>query len=740
MDNSNIIDSEVIEYLLSLLETNGEDEYNIEELQSRYPLRKEQSLQAAYYLKEFVDRMPGGFFAYHADGNEEIIYANRAMIRLFGCESMEEFRSLTGNSFRGIVHPEDLDAVEASIKKQIADSSYDLDYVEYRIITKQGEIRWIDDYGHYVRSSTAGDIFYVYAGDATEKKLRQQMEQELLLQQSRTKEQELEDRLRQYDEKMQMIRQEHMRRIEVIEGLSVDYESIFYVDLDKDQIMAYRVSERFRKIFPKNRQICRFAGFDREYIQEWVYPDDRRLLEGVMEREYICRELARDKSFYLNYRIYRGGKPVYIQLKVVNVGSEEHISQVVLGYRNIDKEMAREIEQKQALVNALEEAVRASSAKNLFLSNMSHDILTPMNAIVSFAALARKHIGDSRRISEYLEMIAVSSDQLLQLLNDVLQISRIESGSVHAEEGECSLLELTRQLHRNVASQTKEKNLAFFLDISRLRHGLVRTDGEKLKQLLGYLVDNAVKYTKPGGWVNLIVVEEEKLQNDYAVFRFIVEDSGIGIREEFLDHLFTPFEREKNTTLSGIHGTGLGLPITRALVEMLGGTIEVSSTVGKGSIFTVSLPMQFQGKCVSEDRKEEDRPISFARPRRILIVDDNELNREIEYEVLKDVGFLVDTAEDGSIAVEKVKNSKPGYYDMILMDIQMPVMDGYHATRAIRGIENEKLAGIPIIAVSANTFEEDRKMALESGMNEHLGKPLDTERLFELMRKYLKEE
>lgn len=739
MGTSNIIDREVIEYLISLLGTSGEQDLNIQDLQREYPLQKEQSLQAAYYIKEFVDRMPGGFFAYHADGQEEIIYANQAMLRMFGCETMEEFRELTGNSFRGIVHPEDLEAVEASIWEQIADSSYDLDYVEYRIITKQGQIRWIDDYGHFVHSEIAGDIFYVYAGDATEKKLHQQMEQEVLQEQRVRKEKELENQIQQYDQEMQMIHQEQLRRIEVIEGLSVDYESAFYVDLDKDLIKAYRMSERIRDAFSEEQQI-RFTGFDAEYIQKWVYPDDRRLLEGVTNPEYIRAKLSKEKSFYLSYRIYRNGKPAYIQMQAVNVGSQEHIAQVVLGYRNIDKEIAREMEQKQALVNALEEAVKANNAKNFFLSNMSHDILTPMNAIVSFTALARKHLADREKLAEYLDMISDSSDQLLQLLNDVLEISRIESGNMRVEGGECNLTDLIQKLQKTIHPRAKAKNITFLTEVSGLRHEMVCSDREKLEQLLSCLLDNGIKYTRPGGWVRLTIAEQEASSNGYSVFRFQVEDNGIGIREDFQKDLFIPFEREKNTTLSGVHGTGLGLTIVKSLVDILGGTIEVNSTVGQGSTFTVSFSLQVVDTNPVRREEEEVIQVPFSKPRRILIVDDNELNREIEYEILKDEGFLVDTAEDGSIAVEKIKQSMPGDYDLILMDIQMPVMDGYHATREIRSIDNEKLAGIPIIAVSANTFEEDKRMALDSGMNEHLGKPLDIQRLLEVIQKHLPNE
>ncbi len=701
-----------------------------------------QDISAAYHLKHFADIMPGGFFIYRADEEETLIYANEAMLRIFQCDTMLEFRELTGNSFRGIVHPDDLEAVEESIKEQIAHSQYDLDYVEYRIIRKDGRVRWLDDYGHYVRSDSVGDVFYVFVGDATEKKERQVEKIETWFSEKLKKEQELQAQLDKYDKEMKVIHQEHLIRLEMIEGLSVDYESIFYVDLDKDQIKAYRVSERFRKQFPEHYVVRKFTGFDADYIAEWVYPEDRELLKGVSDPAYICRELERseNRNFHLNYRTYEKQDIKYIQLRVVNVGGEESVSQVIFGYRNMDEEMISEMKQKKLLKAALDEATLANNAKNLFLTNMSHDIRTPMNAIVGFTELARKHMQDQEKISNYLDMISTSSEQLLQLLSDVLEISRLESGAVNIEEEECSLMDIAHQVQMSILPRAAEKNITLSLDISNLKHDNVRADKGRLSQILTYLTDNAVKYTGVDGRVTIVVIEKEQggAQDDLVTYQFAIEDNGIGISEEFMTTLFDPFEREKNTTLSGIHGTGLGLAITKKLVDIIGGRIEVFSTPGEGSRFIITLPLRLQESSGYFGASEDAVP-HFSTDKRILIVDDNEINLEIEYEVLKDAGFLVDTAEDGSIAVEKIKQSKPGDYDLILMDIQMPIMDGYRATRAIREMKNPALAGIPIIAVSANAFEEDKRMAMESGMNAHLAKPLDTLRLYKLIRKFLKE-
>ena len=743
MKNPNHTDHDIIEYLISLVEHSGDKDGNLYTMgmegDESNLLTEEQSLQTARYLKKFVDRMPGGFFAYYADEEEELIYANEAMIRLFNCDTMEEFRRYTGNSFRGIVHPDDWEEVEQSIRQQMIHNDNHVDYVEYRIIPKGGGIRWIDDYGHFIHSEIAGDIFYVFVGDATEKKLHQQEEKESFIRETSKKESQLRMRIEEYDYKLQMNRQELLRRLEIIEGLSIDYESIFYAEPELDRITAYRLSKRAIKFFPREGHGYPFTGFDREYIREWVHPDDHALLAGVSNPGYIREKLAAEKFFYINYRVLEGEEPVYVQLRVVDVSENGDASQAVFGYRCIDREMKKEINQKQMLREALHEANLANNAKNRFLSNMSHDIRTPMNAIVGYTALARRHLKDERKAAGYLDMISAFSNQLLQLLNDVLEITNLESAQAQTEEKEISLISILQEIRGQAISQAEAKKIAITLDVSGLKHPAVFADGEKIVRILSCLVDNALKYTEEGGCIRIAAIEPEEWKEDYVSYQFWVEDNGIGIDRDFLEHIFEPFEREKNTTLSKVHGTGLGLTITRKLVDMMGGNIYADSALGEGTRFTVSLPLRVQGKHNEPEgagTDREERP-QYTDAKRILLVDDNEINLEIENEMLQDAGFLVDTVMDGSLALERIKASRPGEYDLILMDIQMPVMDGYSAARAIRGIGDPLLANIPIIAVSANAFEEDRKKSLESGMNAHLPKPLDIELLLDVIRRIL---
>ncbi len=701
--NMSTIDPEVIQYILALL--------NIPPYRSTDDGQAHDTLIVRQIIR-FMDEMPGGFFIYHADGDEKLIFANQAMLRIFQCETLDEFRALTGNSFRGIVHPDDLEEVEQSIQEQIAASQYDLDYIEYRITRKDGSVRWLEDYGHFIRNRSVGDIFYVFASDATEKKNH------------------LLNLIEAYNKERNSINQEHLRRLEVIEGLSINYDSILYADLDSDTILPYRLSSRTKRQFDERFQKRQFLWYVSDYIDTWVHPEDRGMLSRATAPEYIRKRLADGKTYYINYRVINGEKIQYLQLRIVNVSKKDHISQIVLGYRRVDEELRREMEQKQILESALENAKLAILAKNTFLSNMSHDMRTPLNAIFGFTGLAKKHLDDTAAMCSYLEKIETSSRQLLDLIDKVLEISWTETDNTHITETECSLRSILQDVHRSLSLPASEKNIAFTLDDAGLAHPDIYGDPDKLRHLFLYLADNAVTYTQTDGQVELTVREVEKLSNDYIVYQFIFRDTGIGISESSLQRIFDPFEREKNTTFSGIHGTGLGLTIARNIAEMMQGSIDVESTLGVGSTFTATLRLRIQNQTdpVFADSNEV---LQRLFDQKILLVEDNEINLEIETEMLEELGFLIDTAENGSIAVEKIRNAKPGEYALILMDIQMPVMDGRAATRAIRSLEDPELSHIPIIALTADAFESDRLKSIECGMDAHLTKPIDVPVLLE---------
>ena len=402
-----------------------------------------------------------------------------------------------------------------------------------------------------------------------------------------------------------------------------------------------------------------------------------------------------------------------------------------------EQEYRKSLEQKNiALQLAVQRETKANLAKREFLFNMSHDIRTPMNAIIGFTALAQTHIDDRDQVEDYLKKISVSSQHLLSLINDVLDMSRIESGKVTLEAKPVHLPELVHELRDIIQAVVSKKDLSLTLDTVGVENEDVIADPLRLEQILINVLANAVKFTPDGGQISLWVVQKDTAPAGYADFEFHIKDNGIGMSEEFQKHIFEQFARERTSTVSKIQGTGLGMAITKSLVDMMGGGITVKSEQGKGSEFTISLRFP-----IGEAKTGQTPPAAKASAftgKKLLVVEDNELNLEIASTLLKEAGFEVDTAENGKIAVEKVEAASAGRYDLILMDIQMPEMDGYEATRRIRALPDARKAALPIVAMTANAFEDDRKNALHAGMNGHIAKPLDIQKLFQVLSELLK--
>ncbi len=379
------------------------------------------------------------------------------------------------------------------------------------------------------------------------------------------------------------------------------------------------------------------------------------------------------------------------------------------------------------------QAEESNKAKSQFLSNMSHDIRTPMNAIIGFTDLALQceSGADAERIRGYLTKIRTASTHLLGLINDVLDMSRIESGKMHLDMSLCRLSDILSQIDDIVRGQARERQQAFWIETVNLVHDCVYCDKLRLNQILLNLLGNSIKFTLQGGEISLTVFEKPGSHSGYGAYEFRVKDNGIGMTAEFAKKVFEPFERERTSTVSGIQGTGLGMAITKSIIDLMDGSIYVETEPDKGTEFVLNVEFKLQGEEDIEaapKAQKECQAVDF-RGKKILLVEDNELNREIAVELLKEYGFEIEEAEDGTEAVEKIQKARPGEYDLILMDVQMPVMDGYTATRKIRDLEGAACADIPIIAMTANAFEEDKKKALESGMNEHIAKPVDIEAL-----------
>ena len=383
-------------------------------------------------------------------------------------------------------------------------------------------------------------------------------------------------------------------------------------------------------------------------------------------------------------------------------------------------------------------AVEASLAKSQFLFNMSHDIRTPMNAIIGYTNLARKE-PSLEKVHEYLGKIDSSGKHLLTLINDILEMSRIENGVTELEYAPADLCFLFEEIGDLFAEQMKQKDLDFSVHDSQVQNRLVWCDTKNLNRVLLNVVSNAYKFTPAGGKITVTLYESGSGDDGYGSYELRVQDSGIGMSREFVDKMFTAFERERTSTDSGVEGTGLGLAITKRLVDLMGGTIEVLTSPGSGTqiIIRLKLKLATEEDLQKDSSPEDEEEVDFTG-KRLLVVEDNAINMEIACMILIQQGFQVDTAENGKVALDMVSSSPPGTYDAILMDIQMPIMDGYAATRAIRALDNKELADIPILAMTANAFQEDVQAAKEAGMQAHVAKPVDVAVLIKELKTVLK--
>ena len=381
----------------------------------------------------------------------------------------------------------------------------------------------------------------------------------------------------------------------------------------------------------------------------------------------------------------------------------------------------------------MQEAEHANQAKTIFLNNMSHDIRTPMNAIIGFTALAQKHLDRPDQVEDYLGKIMTSSQHLLSLINDVLDMSRIESGKVQLDEQPMALDELIEDVCTMIQTEIPKKKLRFSLETEGVAGQAVLGDSQRLQRILLNILGNAMKFTPEGGSISFRVCQTPTAPAGEADFVFRIQDSGIGMSKAFQSHIFEAFSREESAAVSKIQGTGLGMAITKNLVDRMGGTITVDSEEGKGTTFTVTLRFARCERPVPEKTQEK---MDFSG-KNILLVEDNTLNQEIAVAILTDAGFVVDVAADGVQAVEKMQADAGSAYDLILMDIQMPNMNGYEAARAIRALPDPARAKIPILAMTADAFAEDRQAALDAGMNGHIAKPFEVNSLLETLHQVL---
>lgn len=795
-------------------------------------------------IREIGGHMPGGFFIYKAEMPEDLIYANKAIFDIYGCANLEEFKTLTGYTFKGMVHPEDYDRISGSIVQQINDSEDQMDYAEYRITRKDGAVRWVDDYGHYAETKEYGGIYTVFISDITEKREKRETDAAVRDAVIRT----LTDAY---------------NTVWLINDVVTESCSLYHTDMDESHNEAIRNALSH----------ARYTDTKTQYVETMVAKEDQERMQEQISLPYILKQFETRDQFSVSFIRTLETGPRYYRIDFGKVYMPGGRTGVTMGFKDVDDEVRKDQEMQRTLRDAMEAANASSMAKSNFLASMSHDMRTPMNGIIGMTAIAATHLDDRERVADCLKKITDSSSHLLSLINEVLDMNKIESGKVDLQEEDFDLAELVDSVLTMTRPQVESRRHHLAVHIGDLPHDKVTGDSTRVREILVNLLSNAIKYTPDGGKIVCSLRERPSSLPDVGLFEFIIEDNGIGMTPEFMQQIFEPFTRAEDKASQTQQGTGLGMAITRNLVRMMGGDIQVESTYGKGSKFTTTIYLRLQepdtavheafvdlhvlvadddpiscesaccilndlgmnsewalsGKAAVErvvtrheqnrdfyaviidwkmpdisgvetarrirravgndmpiivisaydwsdieaEAKEagvnafiskplfktkfvrvfqsllekggkatEDKPLKKLEElrfndKRILLAEDNPINAEIAMHILQMTGLVVDHAEDGKEAVEKFRSGQEGKYSLIFMDIQMPRMNGYEAAKTIRSLDSEGAKTIPIIAMTANAFEEDKQNAFNAGMNGHIAKPLNFDELSAVLQQWL---
>lgn len=497
----------------------------------------------------------------------------------------------------------------------------------------------------------------------------------------------------------------------------------------------------FMYIKPEGSDIYKKISFNDEDFNEFfsrVHPDDYVSAAELFSFDNLSKIINEDYKDYREIRLLQDSAYSYISLSAQKVFlNSNSVKRILIIARDINNAKENEKEQRNTLMAALDTAKNYSESKSRFLSNMSHDIRTPLNAIVGMTTLARLNIDNRDEVNECLDTISKSSDHLLNLVNEILDISKIENGKISFNRTRVSIIEIFKNSVSMLSTKASEKNIKLIYDNINVKNKMIVTDATRLEQIFGNIINNAVKYTGEGGEVSISLNEEDSGKEGIFFYKFIVKDNGCGMSPEMIDNIFKPFERSKNVT--NIEGVGLGMSITKSIVDAMGGIIEIDSKEGIGTTMTVSLTFSDDSAVKETPDKKVKEITKNCVGKNALIVEDVEINAIFAQAIAEMKGFKVRIAGNGKEAVEILENSEDMYYSLVLMDVQMPVMNGYEATEAIRSSSRDYLKNIPILAMSANTFPEDILRSKNAGMNDHISKPVDINVFSSLVDKYVKD-
>ena len=645
-----------------------------------------------------IDNIPGGYHRCSLEEGHPFLYISNRFLAILGW-TREEIRTIFDNKFDNMLHPDDRNLSSDYVTRILDTRGHGSEKDQiYRLLGKDG-YHWVTDATTLVKSGNQ-TFFQGNITDFTDfVKAKEKKEQEIELQR------------------------------EIIEGLGKEYFSVLAVELDKDRVLSYRESGENGKIISDFCRKCgnRWSKIIPSYAEMMVSDNTNGEFENQLGLETL-RSQEKDYSMTYEFKLETGIN--YHQVRVAFVKKKDGTRMAVVGTRNIDSLIKKERMQEEKLKKAYVAAENANKAKTEFLNNMSHDIRTPMNVILGYNHLMKSQLTESKQL-DYQKKIEQSGKLLLAIINNVLDMARIESGKIKVDENYERVGEVVDEIISTFSSEAEEKEIHLSGSM-KVTHRNILCDGTKIREIYVNLVSNAMKYTPRGGNVTITVEELPCEKEGYMKVKSEIKDTGIGMSKEYLPTLFEPFSREQNTTTRRIGGTGLGMPIVKKMVDLMGGSIEVASELGKGTVFTFTLMHKIADRKFYSQKTEAAETSEMGKNlsgKHVLLAEDNDLNAEIAVTVLEETGIVIERVEDGIQCVNRVAQMSPGTYDLILMDIQMPNMDGYQAAQCIRHLDDKMKAEIPIIAMTANAFAEDRKKAFDAGMNGHIAKPIDIEKL-----------